>query len=663
MDRVTKMVVVASMAVAVIFEAALMAHGWPAILPATVAALATFSVVGWRYPGFAAALVLLFTYTFPAIPFVLRGRFEVGSMTPWVAALIGITVPMGLQRGWALPRRWRTPLVLWALTVAVLWPVVALREADFHWMTLDVPRLSVTGLPGVPPLHAIMWSLDVALVLGVGILWFDWLFATFEDAERRFRWVVIGALGASWLATTSIGIYQLLFDVTLLNNGMFALLQRVSGLMFDANPFGVVAALGIPAIAAVVFTTSWRGRSATAVAVVAIGCLALWGSGSQTAFAAGVIGASFVLYYVGDFVVHGPSRRRLWTLGAGLIVLILVLAPILVQRLSAVGTWQRLKETVPSLTLLELWNRNGYGSTATSMIKEFLGFGVGVGAFHYLVLDFSRTVGPGSLPIDNAQNWYRHQLAEFGIVGSLGWIWWTLSFGWFVLTARPSGQSRWAAGAIRGALVAIALISTLGMPTQNLAVTLTFWTLAFWYVLLAGESSPPSAVKEPTPAGAWIAVAAVLAICVAGTAYSARHALRVPFRAAQFGWPYSYGLFAPETGPNGEFRWAGRRAVTVLDAPQPWMRLTVSVNHADVSRKPVAVTVWCDSVQVLTATLANSDPVTRYVRVPDGHPRIMLETWVNRVVRPADYGAADARELGLMVQWEFVENPGIPVGR
>ena len=37
--------------------------------------------------------------------------------------------------------------------------------------------------------------------------------------------------------------------------------------------------------------------------------------------------------------------------------------------------------------------------------------------------------------------------------------------------------------------------------------------------------------------------------------------------------------------------------------------------------------------------------------------RVVLETWVNRVVRPQDFGSADPRTLGLMVQWEFIDEP------
>jgi hypothetical protein len=87
------------------------------------------------------------------------------------------------------------------------------------------------------------------------------------------------------------------------------------------------------------------------------------------------------------------------------------------------------------------------------------------------------------------------------------------------------------------------------------------------------------------------------------------------------------------------------------------MRLTVSINHSDLSRKPVDVRVWCNDRVVLEKTLQTPDPVTEFVRMPDGEDRVVLETWVSRVMRPRDFGGSDPRDLGLMVQWDFVDAP------
>jgi hypothetical protein len=74
----------------------------------------------------------------------------------------------------------------------------------------------------------------------------------------------------------------------------------------------------------------------------------------------------------------------------------------------------------------------------------------------------------GGVPLiqDNAQNWYRHQVAEFGLVGSLPWLVWVLTFGWFVL--RPRAGEPPIAWTARGALIGFAFISLVGMPAQEL---------------------------------------------------------------------------------------------------------------------------------------------------------------------------------------------------
>ncbi len=72
-----------------------------------------------------------------------------------------------------------------------------------------------------------------------------------------------------------------------------------------------------------------------------------------------------------------------------------------------------------------MWNRNTYGAVATRMIETYPWFGIGVGSFHVMFADFATARRAATMTVpDNAQNWYRHQLAEFGVIGSLAWIAW-----------------------------------------------------------------------------------------------------------------------------------------------------------------------------------------------------------------------------------------------
>jgi hypothetical protein len=295
------------------------------------------------------------------------------------------------------------------------------------------------------------------------------------------------------------------------------------------------------------------------------------------------------------------------------------------------------------------------------MIRQFPLFGVGVGSFHLLVSDFATRSSPGGfLPPDNAQNWYRHQLAEVGLLGSLGWIVWAVGFAGFLLRRHP--RSPPAAWTVRGMLLAFATISLLGMPGQNISVTITFWTLAFWYVSLGGgvpEARTQGAQRRTTvPWRSWAVIGAIVIAHAVGTAHLAATSLRVPIRAQRAGWPYSYGFYWPESdGSGGEYRWARRRAVAVIDASGRWLALTVRVNHLDIGARPVDARAWVDGFLVVDTRLESTAPVTKYVRVPDGEKWTVVETRVSRVIKPRDFGAADDRELGLLVQWRFVPAP------
>jgi hypothetical protein len=152
----------------------------------------------------------------------------------------------------------------------------------------------------------------------------------------------------------------------------------------------------------------------------------------------------------------------------------------------------------------------------------------------------------------------------------------------------------------------------------------------------------------------WTVVGIVIFVFTIGTAFSAATSLRPPVRAQRSGAPYSYGFYYPEPDADGgEFRWARQRASIVVDAPYPVMTITVRVNHRDIASAPVQVKVWQDGQLALETTLSDDAPVTRSVRVMPKHGRIVIDTWVSRVVRPADMGVADSRELGLMVKWAF----------
>jgi hypothetical protein len=275
-----------------------------------------------------------------------------------------------------------------------------------------------------------------------------------------------------------------------------------------------------------------------------------------------------------------------------------------------------------------------------------------------MAIDFARLSGRTVLPPDNAQNWYRHQLAEFGVLGNLASMTWVIAFAWFVIKrSRPESHL---AHIPRGMLIAFACISLVGMPSQDVIAAITFWTAAFWYVSLCAPTAEPNRLGTR----AWIIVAIVVAAFSMTTAMLARSTLRVPVRAQRVGWPYAYGFYPSEPdGAGGEQRWAGRHAVAVVDAPTRHLSLSVAVdplrghrpNRLTSRIPPVDVKVWVDRKTVIDARVTDTAPITTYVPIREGEPRMLIETRVSRVFRPRDFGVADDRELGLLTGWRFLD--------
>jgi hypothetical protein len=304
MERVTKLIVIASMAAALCLGAVLAARMWSELLPLTIGSFVAAACLSLAFEEVSAGIVLFFTYLMPQLFTVLHGDFFWAYGTVWSAALLGVIAPRSIRSRWAVPRRWKAPLILWALTTAVTWPVVAFREFDF---TLGLFQYSPESSPGNG--LAQIWICDVAMILGLGILWFDWLVSVFNRDEARFRRWILLPLGASWAIATSVGIYQMFGDMFFLNKTLFGELGRASGTMRDANPFGVVAALGGPALVAAAALTRDRLLRVIAVCGMVASWLGLWASGSRTAFAAGLIAFAFVTSAMWSAWARHASRR------------------------------------------------------------------------------------------------------------------------------------------------------------------------------------------------------------------------------------------------------------------------------------------------------------------------------------------------------------------
>lgn len=654
MERATKLLVVVWTCVALAADAWLLRHPWPA-LPLLAAGALVGAALATALDRRAVGIVLVFAYVFPALIAIAHGTFHVDFTVIWLAALLGAMLPDALRTEWHLPVGWRAPLVCWALVIAVATPIVVCREMDFYPALLAEPRLANALSGGGGPVFVIRWVLQVAVALVLGILWFDWLCGS---SSIDFHRAIASPLAVSALALAAVSIYQLFGDFMFLNGNVFGGMGRASGTVFDANVAGAVAALWTGG-----FLLWGRGLGRLRIPLVTVGVavawLAVWASGSRTALLSGLIVAASSI--VGVFAAGGRARVFRWrqAVAAGALVAVAVAVLVFANiNQEVVGPVQRLRETLPDASVQgwrdfgrRMWDRDGYGQAATAMIREFPWFGVGVGAFHMMGPEYV----PRELNLipDNAQNWYRHQLVEFGLMGSLPWLVWVAVFGWYVVTRRLDERpDAWTA---RGMLMGLAAVSLVGMPAQSPVVTLTFWTVAFWFVLLAG---PPPSRQGKLSGRTWALIGSLILVFALGTAHLAATRLRVPVRAQSNGWSYAYGFYAPEPdGEGGEIRWAKQRAAIVLEATDRWLELSVGVNHLDVETRPVDVRVWLDGALAADLTLSSVDPVTRTFPVPAGEGRVLLETWVSRAVRPRELGVDDGRELGLRVKWGFLPTP------
>lgn len=652
-ERATKVAVTISFTLLLAARVAFADYGGTKLALLMIGAFAISYVISRRSTHVVPALIAM-TYVAPVVAAKLVP--DAPAFPPvWYAALFAAMLPRLSLARWALPTAWRVPLAGWALAGAIGWPILAAREMDFHPElsgVLDMPA----SMTGVSARTSIVLIAEATIAMMLGILWLDWLFGMFAADERRFRQAIVLPLLASCTVACAVAAYQLFVDINFLNNG-WASFGRASGTAIDANGFGIIAVLcGCAFLASLE-----RGRTAWNAAMIAGFALAVigaWSSGSRTTLVALVIALAFAgQKFIRDvFSSTTATRRRHPRLLATGIALVISAAILYALRQS--GPVLRVGWILPSASIESveafakemLWNRNGYGRAAVDMIRKSPWVGVGLGSFQTIVADYPYSHLEGPLEADNAQNWIRHNLAELGVIGSLGWMIWAGVLG-FAMIARARRPRDRATTIIGGALVALLVVSQVGIPTQNLGVAMTFWTFVFWYFAHPRASEDEhDARRTSVPAWQWIALVIGIAAFAAVTLQTSVMTLRVPMRARDAGWNYDYGFYWPDiTSTDEEFRWTRQNAVAVVPALTRRVKLSVWVTRPDVKTNPALARVWHDNRLVIDSVLTDDTPVTTYLRI-DRDPRwLMLRTYLDRDLAPEPPNA------GLAVQWTFLE--------
>jgi hypothetical protein len=623
-------------------------------------------LIGGRFaPLQTSAAILVFTYLSPIVFRLWLGRFSVEHLLVWSGALTGLLLGDRDRLMWAYPARWRFPLVFWALAVAIVWPITALREADFESLALlgryNIPN---TGIGGSPRM-VIMWGMDTAIIHLLGLLWFNWLLRhAAELSDVTFQKWIAWPMAVSAVAGVLLALYQGLFDISFLNVGPFASLHRAGGSLFDANASGMAAAMWSAGLLGFIPGSRIERAAGFTGAMVCWG--GLWMSGSRTALASACV--ALLAIGVSALTRTGqPRRRRVQAIG---IVAALLVAVALLLPGTASGPLRRLKETFPSeftrealgSFAREMWNRNGYGAAATTLIQHHPMTGVGIGLFNLTgaALPPSRAVG---LPTDNAQNWWRHHVAELGFLGAAGLLIWTAVFIPFLIRTSADGERRIPAAALKGALLGLGLISLVGMPTQSLLVTITVWMFAFWYRRLVKPSWQAS-VTDSLGTGAWALLLGVVGLYAVTMLVLARGEERPAMRAAVGEWRYTYGIYDPKVAAPAEgviVRWTERHGVAVVPNEAPWMILAVRAQHPDLRERPVKIRVRVNGRTVIDRTLNVDMPLTSAINTGTA-TRAIIETHVDRTWRPAGISIRHP-DVGLSLSWRFGSEkpPGLPV--
>jgi hypothetical protein len=362
-------------------------------------------------------------------------------------------------------------------------------------------------------------------------------------------------------------------------------------------------------------------------------------------------------------IAHAWRSFSVWRSLAGVAGAIVVCAAVAWFVPSTTVT--RARFLVPSLSrsdlqfaAYQLWARDMYGTVAMRMVAEHPLVGVGVGGFHFQFGDLLYRINRTGRPPDNAQNWYRQQLAEFGVLGSMGWIAWIVMFVW-MLARRPDTEKRSViAGAAKGAVLGLSAASLLGIPTQDTAASITFVVFACWCMRLKGfPQAGTNAGFTRVSNREWAAIVVVLACFLGGTVYAGKTELRPPLRALRIGFPYRYGFFADRNDPT--IRWAGAKAVEVFSSDKRWLKLVIGDVAPDAEQNPVQVRVSINREVILHVNRRASFPITRWIKMPAvyGTP-MMMEIEVDRTWRPSGIdAAAEPQERGVAIrEWSFQDD-------
>jgi hypothetical protein len=665
MNAISKSLVIFTTLVALAIEINLAAYGVGQLLYIATAGFILAFLLGDRLRNIVAPAILLVIYLTPALIMAWSGRDHTSHEVAWMAPLLGLVLSGRSAWTWNIPRPWLWPLALWALIVSVSAPIVMFREVGFAPWIFNLARVSNTSF-GISPNESISWVAYVVIGHNAGLLWFDWLYRCYDKNRSAFIAEVAAPLAVGLSLACIVGVYQGFVDIGFLSGHSWPHMGRAAGMLMDANAFGMLAAMWGPAFLALTQLLRSPASFVVGAGGLALAFAGVYVSGSRTALVALAIGLIPVVYQAWRWWRAADDRSK--PLAKRLLPVVIAIAALgfvfLVIRGSSttsivargsLGFIPGIGDLPIQESLRQLTDRFGYGRAASLMIWEHPWSGVGVGSFLTLVHDYAGSLGL-DIPPDNAQNWFRQQVAELGILGSLACFGWCLLFLRALATRTRDTRFSPSAGVLRGSLIALGLVSLVGVAGQATPIVITFWTFAFWYLSVVERPNDfDSASQRHSLRGAtWAVVLAVVAVHAATTYAAARGDLLPQHRAQRFGWYYRYGLHdleRPRDGGRGRI-WTMKESLAVIPVEGRVLKFVCWIDHPD--SEPVTVKVWADSKLVLSSELRKGENAAIDIPAPPGERRMIIETSVSRTFRPSDHGSNDTRELGLaMADWHW----------
>jgi hypothetical protein len=611
--------------------------------------------IGWittRRDGSIHPAWLLIAPLAPAILRIVTDREGPVLDMVWMAGLSGALFRSVSASNWALPATWRVFAGGWALTLSLAWPVFVLREAGFDPDILfDRGAINSSGLLSAP--QTVGWILYVTWLHLLGLLWLDWATARFTTDRERVPAVAYGlCLGVT--LSSVVALYQGIVDLRFLSTEFWFSEARATGTMLDANAYGMCAAVAGP----IAFTLLHaRGATAAGAAVLLLNLAGVWMSGSRVPFFGAGIGVAALVLGLWTTLTTAGRQRLAVSAAAGVAALTIVLLAG-----GTIGPLRRLAELPrsPTEALDAAVNRPPYGETAMRMLRDYPVTGVGIGSYQIFASDYYRQQADDALPFDSAQNWWRHEGAELGVLGGITLFIWSAAIAWTVLTIRTSRKQRLTAIVVRGLLIAAGICSVIQMPTHSPIVLLWFLFLLAWLVggLRDGTGEPaPAFPSETARTAAWVVVT-VLAVAYAGTHVAlATGALDVAERARRLQRPYMVGTYPVERLEDGTpFRWTGKEARLQLPARTAWVVFRIWAHHPDIEERPVEVELAAPCGVVFTTTLTSTKPLPVGIELPPGLTTFDARVRVSRTWSPSELGTDDKRQLGAGIIAEFVDD-------